>query len=236
MAVETRAGVLNQSVPFEDVDLLAGDPALREALEREGAELGARPRPRGRRRRRLGRGPGALAPRGAQRAAAAHPRPLRPPGRPGRARPELALAARRRGAARHPRPAVGRSAAGRARRPRGARVRLDARQRGRHVPDLDDLLRRAGAARRPGDRRRVGAAADRGRAVRDGDDREAGRLGRAREHHAGAPGRRRLVRAARPQVVLLLSALHDLPRARAGARRASRASWSSVARGWSSSA
>jgi putative acyl-CoA dehydrogenase len=29
--------VLNQSVPFEDVDLLALDPALREALEREGA-------------------------------------------------------------------------------------------------------------------------------------------------------------------------------------------------------
>jgi putative acyl-CoA dehydrogenase len=28
---------VNQSVPFEDVDLLAGDPALREALEREGA-------------------------------------------------------------------------------------------------------------------------------------------------------------------------------------------------------
>ena len=34
MAVE----VFNQSVPFEDVDLLAGDPALREALVREGAE------------------------------------------------------------------------------------------------------------------------------------------------------------------------------------------------------
>ena len=33
MAVET----LNQSVPFENVDLLAGDPGLREALEREGA-------------------------------------------------------------------------------------------------------------------------------------------------------------------------------------------------------
>ena len=28
---------LNQSLPFEDVDLLAGDPALREALDREGA-------------------------------------------------------------------------------------------------------------------------------------------------------------------------------------------------------
>ena len=68
-----------------------------------------------------------------------------------------------------------------------------------------------------------------------GDDREAGRLRRAREPHAGLAGRGRLVRAARPQVVLLLSALHDLPRARAGARRACRASWSNVARAWSSS-
>ncbi len=37
VAIETHAPVFNQSVPFEDVDLLAGDPALREALEREGA-------------------------------------------------------------------------------------------------------------------------------------------------------------------------------------------------------
>src|SRR3954447_21173098 len=38
MAVETtHAEVFNQSVPFEDVDLLAGDLALREALTREGA-------------------------------------------------------------------------------------------------------------------------------------------------------------------------------------------------------
>src|SRR6478735_4478997 len=36
MAVETHAPVANQSVPFEDVDLLAGDAALRDALEREG--------------------------------------------------------------------------------------------------------------------------------------------------------------------------------------------------------
>ena len=71
--------------------------------------------------------------------------------------PTLALAARRRRRARHPRAAVGRSAPGRARRPRGARVRLDARQRGRHVPDLDDLLRRARAAGRPGDRRPSGS-------------------------------------------------------------------------------
>src|SRR5215217_5041293 len=38
MAVETHAPVFNQSVPFEDVDLLAGDAALREALVREGAD------------------------------------------------------------------------------------------------------------------------------------------------------------------------------------------------------
>jgi putative acyl-CoA dehydrogenase len=38
VTVETHAPVFNQSVPFEDVDLLAGDAALREALVREGAE------------------------------------------------------------------------------------------------------------------------------------------------------------------------------------------------------
>ena len=43
---------------------------------------------------------------------------------------------------------------------------------------------------------RVGAAAARRRAVRHGDDREAGRLGRARQHHPRRAGRRRLVRAA----------------------------------------
>ena len=40
----------------------------------------------------------------------------------------------------------------------------------------------------------------------------------------------------RPQVVLLLSAVRRVPRARAGARRASRASCSSAGPGWSSSA
>src|SRR3954447_21560254 len=37
MATEPHAPVFNQSVPFEDVDLLALDVPLREALEREGA-------------------------------------------------------------------------------------------------------------------------------------------------------------------------------------------------------
>ena len=211
--------VSNQSVPFEDVDLLAGDVALREGARARGCGMGTRARARGRSRRRLCRGATAFPARRAQRAAADHPRPLRPPRRPGRARPELALAARRRGVPPNPCPAVGRSAPGRARRPRGAGVRLDARQRGRHVPDLDDLQRRARAAGRPGARRRVGAAPDRRRAVRDGDDREAGRLGRARQHDPGRAGRRRLVRAHRPQVVLLLSALRHLPRAGPGARR-----------------
>ena len=79
--------VVNQSAPFEDVDLFEADVALREALGARGRRLGRGPRARRRRRRRLGRGAGARAPRGAQRAAAADPRPLRPPDRRGRARP-----------------------------------------------------------------------------------------------------------------------------------------------------
>ena len=39
--------VLNQSSPFEDVDLLAADAALREALDARGRRLGGRPRARG---------------------------------------------------------------------------------------------------------------------------------------------------------------------------------------------
>ena len=189
MLLNHRLTCSNQSVPFEDVDLLAADVPLQEALEREGGGLGRRPGARLRRRGGLGRGAGARPPRRAQRAAAAHPRPLRPPARPGRAGPELALAAARRGRARDPRAPVARPAAGRARRPRRARAAVDAGQRRRDLPGLDDLQRGAGAARGPGARGRVGAAADAARlrarrALRDGDDREAGRLGRAREHHA----------------------------------------------------
>ena len=58
------------------------------------------------------------------------------------------------------------------------------------------------------------------RARRDGDDRAPGRLGRARQHHARRAARRRRLRAARPQVVLLVSAVRRVPRARAGAGRA----------------
>ena len=80
-------------------------------------------------------------------------------------------------------------------------------------------------ARGAGARRRVGAAPDeavlrRRRARRHGDDREAGRLGRARQHHARRRPRRRQLRADRAQVVLLLSLLRRLPHARPDARRA----------------
>ena len=97
-------------------------------------------------------------------------------------------------------------------------------ERGRDVPGLDDLLGGAGAAGRSRARRGVGAAAHAPRlrarrAVRDGDDGEAGRLGRPRGHDAGDPGRRRL-RPARPQVVLLAPDGRRLPRAGPGARRA----------------
>ena len=70
----------------------------------------------------------------------------------------------------------------------------------------DPALRRAGQAQR---------------AVRHGDDREAGRLRRAREHDGravGGDGPGDGVRAHRPQVVLLGADVRPLPRARADRR------------------
>ena len=73
------------------------------------------------------------------------------------------------------------------------------------------------------------------RARRDGDDRAPGRLGRARQHHPRRSARRRRLRAPRSQVVLLLSALRRVPRARPGAGRALVLPRRARAAGWSSS-
>ena len=105
------------------------------------------------------------------------------------------------------------------------------------MPDLDDLLGNPGAARPARARRGVGVAVHvallrrraarprpgQGRGpVRDGDDREAGGLGRAREHHgrAGAERRRpgRRVRDHGPQVVLLGADVRRVPGTRPGGR------------------
>ena len=100
------------------------------------------------------------------------------------------------------------------------------------LPDDDELCRGPGAGGRSGGGRDLGAAAPQpalrrrgaprcgegGRDGRHGDDREAGRLGRARQQHPGRAGRRRLA-ALRPQVVLLGADVGRLPDPGAGAGR-----------------
>ena len=193
-----------------------GHPArgLQHVRVRPGAGRGAAPRgrrlgraagQRGRRLRRLGAGD-PLGLRGEREPAeAAHPRPLRqprstrssstPPGTscsaPGSASALHALPWR------EPQP-------GSPRRARGDVRRLAGRGGGR-LPDLDDLLGDPGAAKAARARRRVGAALHLAalrrrapaarrrqgrRALRDGDDREAGRLRRARQHHGRGPAER----------------------------------------------
>ena len=171
-----------------------------------GRRLGARSPAR--RRRLLGRRADALGRRGQRApAGAAHARPLRPPPRRGRVPPRVARAHARRGRAGAPRAAVAHRPAGRPRRARRDLRVLGPGRGGLRVPDHDDLRRRPRPAHAARGGRRVGPAADRHelrpraqagrregqRAVRDGDDREAGRLGRARQHHPRAGGRRRLV-------------------------------------------
>ena len=122
-------------------------------------------------------------------------------------------------------------------------VRLVAGRGGPPVPGLDDVRRRPGAGGRPRPRRalaararlprlRPGAAAPRRQAGphgRDGDDREAGWLRRAGQHHpcrggARRPGRGRDLPAHRPQVVLLGPDERRVPRPGPGPTPASRAS------------
>ena len=130
----------------------------------------------------------------------------------------------------------------RARRPRRARGDVHAADAGRgrrRLPDLDDLLGDPRAAHsspsspRSGSRassrsttteRLVPADRQARRALRHGDDREAGRLRRPRQHHprdaAERRRARRRVRAHRPQVVLLGADVRRVPRPRPDRRRA----------------
>ena len=92
---------------------------------------------------------------------AAHARPLRQPHRRGRVPPRLAPAAGRRRLARRCTRCPGREPQPGAHVARAADVHGDGPGRGRaRLPDLDDLLGRAGAARDARAGRRVGAAPD----------------------------------------------------------------------------
>ena len=170
-------------------------------------------------------------------AGAAHARPLRPPHRRGRVPPGLARAARR-SPCQHGlhSPALARAAARRARRARRAVHDCTAQVEGGHgCPISMTYSAVPGAARAARAGRGVGAAprrrtattralrAGRGegrRAVRHGDDREAGRLRRARQHDVARAAERRRpggrVRDHRPQVVLLGADVRRVPGAGAG--------------------
>ena len=159
-------------------------------------------------------------------------RPLRPPHRHGRVPPRLPRADDRGGRRRPARGAVGRRPPGCPRRARRPLRRVDAGRGGSRLPDLDDVLRRAGAAHRSGHRRGVDAAADvvalrpprraGGREVRrprrHGDDREAGRQRRPGQHDPSRTGRWWLSPHG-TQVVLLGADERPVPDARPGARR-----------------
>ena len=187
--------VLNQPPPLAPYNVFEADLALREAVEREGGDWGVD---------RL-RDTGALAgsPEAiehsercrAQRAGAAHPRPLRQPRRRGRARPVLALAAaRRRSSARSTR------CPGAIPRPGAHVVRAGLMYVWSQVNSgvmcpvsmtysVIPALRENEELAAEWEPRLTLPRLRARRAGRHGDDREAGRLGRARQHHL-APSRR----------------------------------------------
>src|SRR6266403_313571 len=164
-------------------------------------------------------------------AALAHARPIRPSNRRSRFSSGVARADAAFGRERRPLRTVARPGRRSARRTRGEDVpRLADGSRPR-VPGVDDVLRLPGPAAPGRPARGMGAAdrlarirlprAARGRKARrpdrHGHDREAGRLRRAGEHHAGRPARRRRLRAHGTQVVLLGADERRVPGAGASA-------------------
>ncbi|CAA9522771.1 MAG: Acyl-CoA dehydrogenase, partial [uncultured Solirubrobacteraceae bacterium] len=210
---------------------LLHEPAARRGARARGRGLGGRPVRRG--RPGLGRRAARVGPpRQRAPAEAQDARPLRPPDRRGGVPPRLASAHGALLRAGRARAAVDVGAHRRARRPRGDEHGPRPGRGRPRLPDDDDVRGRPRAARDARARCRVGAAAHRAglrrhaaRAarqdvgqVRHGDDREAGRLGRARELDVRRAHRRRRVRDHRPQVVLLGADVRPLPRPRAGRR------------------
>ncbi len=186
--------------------------------------MGCRPAARLRPRGGLGGGRRAPPAGAAQRSAAPPARPLRPPRGRGRVRPLDALDAAARRRARGQLARLARPAAGRARRALRALLPDEPARHRPVLPDVDQL--RGDAHDAPGRRARrgVGAAPHAARlrplrAGRDGDDREAGRIGPAREHHRRRTGGGGVVRADRAQVVLHASGVRGVLHARAGSRR-----------------
>ena len=224
--------VTNQPPPLLDYNVFETDRVMGEAVRREGAEwavdrISAVGEIAGRGRRARARPP-----RQREPAEAPDPRPLRQPDRRAGVPPRLARADAARHRAPAPFAALGGAPAGRARRPRRrVHVLLPGRGR-RRLSDLDDLLGGAGAPQAARAGRGMGAAnplqrlrpaPDRGRregglALRHGDDREAGRLRRAGQHHGRPTDQRRRprgrVRDHRPQVVLLRPPVRRVPRPR----------------------
>ena len=226
--------VSNQSVPLAGYNVFEQDRPLVEALEREGAEWAYE------RARTVGEIAGGEALEWG-RQANENPPVLRTHDRFGNRidevefHPVLAPAARCRGRARHctrspgPRTAPARMLRGRRSSWRWARPRrghgcpismtYSAVPALRAAPELaqdwEPLLTSLDLRppARPGGRQG-------GSPVRDGDDGEAGRLGRAGQHHHGAPAQRRRprrrVRDHRPQVVLLGPDVRCLPGAGPG--------------------
>ena len=197
--------VTNQPPPLVDYNVFEADTVMKEAVQTGGRRLGGRQDLRGRRDRRARRRDRARPAGEREPAEAPHPRPLREPGRHPRVPSLLARADAARHLARAALAPLARAAARRPRRPRGGvHVLLPGRGR-RRLSDLDDLLGRPRAPQAARAGRGVGAAdplrrlrpaADRrlregGLAVRHGDDGEAGRLRRPREHDRRQADQRR---------------------------------------------
>ena len=180
---------LNQPPPIAPYNVVRGRPRAGRGARARGRRLGRRPPARHRRAGRQPRGDRARRARRAQRADPAHARPLRQSHRPGRARPVLALDAcarrssarstRCRGAIRSPAPTscARRCSSSGARSAPGVMCPVSMtyaaipplRENAELAAEWEPRLTRAELRRR--------------RAGRHGDDREAGRLGRARQHH-----------------------------------------------------